>query len=354
MTKIELLEYLNNGIESLVKDITKASFKNPKETAFILKYALSAKTAEKKRNKFEKQGEHIPSFLIASITNSCNLKCSGCYSHANQNCTKLSEMSSKEWSKVFKEAEELGVSAILLAGGEPLMRADIIKEAAKHQGILFPVFSNGTMLNDNYIKLFDEHRNLVPIISIEGDKLQTDTRRGSGIFDEVVNVMERLKINNLLFGASITVTKENINTVTNNEYLNKLHEKGCKAIIYVEYVPFEKKHIALDDLDRKYLEDKVNEIRLKQDMIVISFPGDEKESGGCLSAGRGFFHINANGSAEPCPFSPYSDTNIKNISLREALKSPLFMKLRDDGFLDKEHVGGCTLFHQKELIQDLL
>lgn len=89
-------------------------------------------------------------------------------------------------------------------------------------------------------------------------------------------------------------------------------------------------------------------------MVFIAFPGDEKSSGGCLAAGRGFFHINAHGGAEPCPFSPYSDTSLKEVSLEEALDSPLFRHLQENGNLEKEHIGGCVLFEQRDLVQKLL
>ena len=89
-------------------------------------------------------------------------------------------------------------------------------------------------------------------------------------------------------------------------------------------------------------------------MVYISFPGDEKSSGGCVAAGRGFFHINSHGGVEPCPFSPYSDVNIRNTSLKEALHSPLFMALRDGGILNDDHEGGCVLYEKRELVESLL
>jgi MoaA/NifB/PqqE/SkfB family radical SAM enzyme len=89
-------------------------------------------------------------------------------------------------------------------------------------------------------------------------------------------------------------------------------------------------------------------------MVLISFPGDEKTSGGCLAAGRGFFHINSHGGAEPCPFSPYSDINVSNTSLKEALQSPLFTKLQSGDVLMEEHAGGCVLFEKKEQLEKLL
>ena len=88
--------------------------------------------------------------------------------------------------------------------------------------------------------------------------------------------------------------------------------------------------------------------------LFISFPGDEKLSDGCLAAGRGFFHINSHGGAEPCPFSPYSDINVIETSLREALKSKLFVAIRTGDILLDEHDGGCVLFQKREEVEKLL
>ena len=113
--------------------------------------------------------------------------------------------------------------------------------------------------------------------------------------------------------------------------------------------------IVLDTESREHLASRVEKLRASQEgMVFISFPGDEAESGGCLAAGRGFFHISASGDAEPCPFSPYSDLNLRDSSLRDALKSPLFTRLRDGGYLATRHTGGCVLFEQKETVEQLV
>ena len=88
-------------------------------------------------------------------------------------------------------------------------------------------------------------------------------------------------------------------------------------------------------------------------MVYIAFPGDEKNLGGCVSAGRGFFHINSHGGAEPCPFSPYSDINVINTSLYEAINSPLFKAIKESEALKENHVGGCVLYEKKERVETL-
>ncbi len=352
--------YLTNGVEKVVKSALKASLSNPRESIFMGKYALASKKASEKRRVAESQGEHIPPFLIASITSNCNLHCAGCYSRANHACkdaVPVNQLSAEEWQKIFYEASDMGVSFILLAGGEPFIRRDIITIAAKTPDILFPIFTNGTMVDDEYLKLFDKNRNLVPILSIEGGEETTDNRRGKGVYEKLNSSMKRMKDAGVLFGASVTVTTENMKEVLSDAFVNQMYEKGAKAIIYVEFVPVteEAKHLAPGDAEREYIKRELMRLRMEhEDMVLISFPGDEKTSGGCLAAGRGFFHINSHGGAEPCPFSPYSDVNVKEIGLRAAMNSPLFKTIQAQELLMEDHAGGCVLFERREQVEAIL
>jgi len=298
--------------------------------------------------------------LIASITSSCNLHCEGCYARKNHICSdekEYAQLSAKEWNTIFKEAKDLGIGFILLAGGEPMMRKDILEKAVETPEILFPIFTNGTMINDSYIKLFDKARNLIPIFSIEGDEKKTNERRGNGIYQSLICAMDKMKENHLIFGASVTVTTSNLNEVVSENFISVLQKRDCKVIIYVEFVPVTENsyELAPQDAEREFLNNQLMELRKQYpEMLFISFPGDEKSSGGCLAAGRGFFHINPHGNAEPCPFSPYSDINVRDTSVREALHSKLFTALQNGDVLMEEHVGGCVLFERKEKVENLL
>ena len=356
----DLQAYLSEGIEILMKDVLKATAKDPRESAFMLRFAAAAAAASQKRKAAEAAGEHIPSFLIASITSQCNLHCAGCYSrcnHATVDAEPVSQLTDEEWLNIFSEADELGISFILLAGGEPMLRRDIIEAAGKRQNILFPIFTNGTILDERYFALFDRCRNLVPIMSIEGERGVTDARRGTGIYDRLIRNMDEMHQRGLIFGASVTVTTQNIREVTSDVFLQTLSDRGCKAVVFVEFVPVteEGSGLAPGDAEREYLCGELERLRSEHpEMVFISFPGDEKSSGGCVAAGRGFFHINSHGGAEPCPFSPYSDINVRNTSLRAALHSPLFTALRDGSILLDDHVGGCVLYEKRELVENLL
>ncbi|MBQ6469300.1 MAG: radical SAM protein [Lachnospiraceae bacterium] len=356
----DLQEYLTKGVETVIADAIRATLKNPRESAFMLKFAAAGKAASKRRRKLEDEGVHVPSFLIASITSKCNLHCAGCYSrcsHATVDAEPVSQLTNEEWSRIFDEADELGISFILLAGGEPMLRRDVIEAAGKKPGIMFPIFTNGTFMDERYFELFDRCRNLLPVMSIEGRREITDSRRGKGIYDRLIANMEELNRRGLIFGASVTVTTENIREVTSGDFLNSLSDRGCRVVFFVEFVPVteESRELAPGDKEREYLTGEISRLRKEHpEMVYVSFPGDEKSSGGCVAAGRGFFHINSHGGAEPCPFSPYSDTNVRNTSLREALHSPLFMALRDGGILMDDHEGGCVLYEKRELVESIL
>ena len=284
----DLQNYLIEGVERIVSEAVKATLKNPKHSAFMLKFAAVSRSASKKRRQAEDKGEHIPPFLIASITSKCNLHCAGCYSRCNYatvDSEPVKQLTSDEWLKVFDEADELGVSFILLAGGEPMLRRDIIESAGRKQNILFPIFTNGTFIDDRYFELFDKCRNLIPIMSIEGNRKITDERRGSGIYDKLISNMDEFKKRGLIFGASVTVTTKNYREVCSDVFLNKLADRGCKAVIFVEYVPVteESQELALNDTERYFLQKEIFRLRNERpDMVYISFPGDEKSSGGCV------------------------------------------------------------------------
>ncbi|MBR3016693.1 MAG: radical SAM protein [Clostridia bacterium] len=356
----DIQAYMTKGVEQVVADAIKATLKNPRESAFMLRFAAASRAASKRRAKLEKDGEHVPPFLIAGITSKCNLHCAGCYSrcnHATVDAEPVAQMTGEEWGRVFSEADDMGISFILLAGGEPMLRRDIIEAAGERPNILFPIFTNGTFIDDQYLSLFDRCRNLLPIMSIEGNREVTDARRGKGIYDRLIANMDAFQTKGLIFGASVTVTTENLKEVSSDSFIQSLSDRGCKAVIFVEFVPVteDSKELAPGDAEREYLAGEIDRLRREvPEMVFISFPGDEKNSGGCLAAGRGFFHINSHGGAEPCPFSPYSDVNVRDKGLKGALNSALFTALQSGGLLADDHKGGCVLYEKRDQVQALL
>ena len=356
----DLQKHIEKGIKKIITDSMKAALKNPKESAFLVRFMAASSRAAAAREKLEAEGFHVPGFLIASVTSSCNLHCAGCYSRCINTTTDdvpRGQLTGEEWENIFKEAKELGICYILIAGGEPLIRKDILSAAGRNRDIMFPVFTNGTFIDDEYLKLFYDCRNIIPVMSIEGGRETTDERRGEGIYDKLTANMDIFRKKGIEFGASVTVTTENLSEVMSAEFVSDLAGKGCKLILFIEFVPVteEAAHLAPGDEERKRMEEVMMKLReIYPELLLLSFPGDELAMGGCMAAGREFFHINSTGGAEPCPFSPFSDINVKEKSLKEALRSPLFTGLRESGILKEQHTGGCVLYERQAEVQALL
>ncbi len=354
-SNIMLSKMLNRSIEFLMEDFIKIALKDFASAKSIIKIALEQRNSQKIRVKYEEKGLHVPPFMIASITSVCNLRCRGCYDKEKIHNNSL-ELDENQWSNIFAQGKELGISFILLAGGEPLIKGEVVKECIKFPEIIFPMFTNGMLINEEWVEIFSLARNIMPVISIEGDRCQTDKRRGKGVFQKVLSSIDLLAKKSIFYGISITITTENFENVLNDEFIGTYIDKGCRAFFFIEYIPFDSstESIVISADQREQLKVSMDELREKYRAIFIAFPGDEEKFGGCLAAGRGFVHINAIGSIEPCPFAPYSDINLKDVTLEEALNSPLLEKVRSIHELLKEHKGGCALFENREMVKELL
>lgn len=359
----DLASYMSGSIRNIMTKAYKNVLSNPREAKFAFKMQRLFEKSEKRRKKIlVKENLEVPPFLISSISTTCNLHCKGCYARSNgiaedEASSRKQTLSPQQWRAIFTEAASMGINFSLLAGGEPMMRCDILEEVAEVNDMIFPVFTNGTLIGPSYMDFLKKHLNIVPIISIEGTAMGTDERRGKGVFKRAMQSMQLLKEADLFFGTSITVTTENMHLVTSDEFISQLQSYGCKIVFYVEYVPTEPgtEHLAFADEHVAQMETVLEERRQEYaDIIFLSFPGDEKALGGCLASGRGFFHIGPDGAAEPCPFSPFSDSNVVEMGVREALKSPLFRKIRAAKALGWEHTGGCTLFEHREEIEQMI
>jgi len=356
---MDLNAFMNDGTEDILHIARRHYLKSARGTRFLARIAASFARDVKTREEHERNGLHVPPFLIASIASECNLDCVGCYAHVFGTTTRAardSELSDEAWDRIFDEANRLGVSFILLAGGEPLLRRGVIERAAKHKGIVFPVFTNGTLVDKDFLELADRSRNIVPVLSTEGSDEQTDARRGPGVSQRVRSAIEGCNSRSILWGTSLTVTTENLDEVTSDGFMRDLHARGCGLVICNEFVPVGAgtAHLALsmeghnrlmERMDAIYRDDSID------GMIVVAFPGNEEFMGGCLAAGRGFFHISQAGAAEPCPFSPFSVANVAEVGLEGALRSSFFSRVRAiEAAHADEHMGGCTLFlHRAEV-----
>ena len=179
-------------------------------------------------------------FLIASITSSLQPPLRGLLCACGGACTDggAQDMTAAEWQTIFAEASALGISFILLAGGEPHGAQGMsLRRRLLSPNMVFPVFTNGTMMDEAYLKLFERHRNLIPVFSIEGGRRATDARRGEGRlpgrrgcdgpFPQTKNTLRRFYHRN----------QSKQQRRDTGLFCRRLAPEGCGLVFFVEYVP---------------------------------------------------------------------------------------------------------------------
>lgn len=345
----------NRNIRAFFRDALRKSFQDPSLAFFLLQTLWRQGRATRIRQAWEKRGVHVPPFMITSITRQCNLQCKGCYARA-QHRPAEAEMSADKLRSVIAEASEIGVSIMLIAGGEPLTRPEILDITGDFPEIIFPLFTNGLLIDKATVKRLRKQKNVVPVISLEGHQADTDGRRGQGVYQHLLERIKMLNEQNIFFGTSLTLTRQNLATVMDEYFIRELIAAGCRLFFFIEYVPVQEgtEDMILTDEQRETELRLLESFRAKLPGLFVAFPGDEEIYGGCLAAGRGFVHISPEGRLEPCPFSPYSDASLKNMPLKEALRSEFLRTIRESDEHLSEVEGGCALWEKREWVGSLL
>ena len=92
----------------------------------------------------------------------------------------------------------------------------------------------------------------------------------------------------------------------------------------------------------------------KKAIFGMDFQNDGEFVGGCIAGGRRYLHINAKGDVEPCVFIHYSNVNIHNSTLLEALKSPLFQAYHDNQPFNNNHLRPCPMLENPTRLRELV
>jgi len=299
----------------------------------------------------KKEGCNIPWAILMDPTEACNLRCEGCWA-ADYASTASMELG--QLDRIIGEGKALGIYLYIFSGGEPLMRkADLFSLAEKHSDCVFLAFSNGTLVDEQFAENSRRVGNLALAMSIEGFETETDMRRGKGSFQAIVAAMDLLKSRGVPFGFSTCYHHFNTEVVGSSEYVDFLVEKGCRFGWYFTYMPLGK-NARLDFLaspdEREFMFRQVREFRNTKPIFLLDFWNDGEFTEGCIAAGRRYLHINASGDVEPCAFIHYANVNIRDTSLLEALKSPIFKAYSEAQPFNGNHLRPCPLLDNPDAL----
>ena len=329
-----------------------------KMTALNLGYQAAFAGTKKIRKMREIENCNIPWLILMDPTSACNLHCTGCW--AAEYGHKLN-LTFDELDNIVTQGKELGVYFYMMTGGEPLVRkADIIRLCEKHNDCAFHCYTNGTLVDEKLCEDMKRVGNLSLSISLEGFEDANDFRRGEGVYNKVLHAMDLLHENGLIFGNSVCYTSKNMDAVTSDEFFDLLIEHGSRFAWYFHLMPVGMKaspELMPTKEQREYIYHRLREVRGFEggkEIFVMDFQNDGEYVGGCIAGGRNYCHINPKGDVEPCVFIHYSGANIREKSLLECLKQPLFMAYRDHQPFNNNHLRPCPMLENPEILQEMV
>lgn len=200
-------------------------------------------------------------------------------------------------------------------------------------------------------------KNFVPAISLEGSEEANDGRRGEGVYQKVMHAMELLKAHKLPFGVSTCYTSANVDSVSSEEFFDHIIDCGALFVWFFHYMPTGNDAVVElmpNPQQREKMYHKIREYRSTKAIFGMDFQNDAQYVGGCIAGGRRYLHINANGDVDPCVFIHYSNANIYENTLLEALKSPIFMAYHDGQPFNENMLRPCPMLENPQKLRKMV
>lgn len=344
-------KFLFRGIEEIDREFLKNAV-----LTFGIDLGLIGTSTIRKRRGIEQC--NIPWVVLLDPTSACNMKCKGCWSAEyghNSNLT-LDEI-----RRIISQSRELGTHFFMYTGGEPLIRKkDILTVAKEFPDCIFLAFTNATLIDDEFCEDMKKCGNLALALSIEGSEQTNDNRRGEGAYKTTIEAMQMLKRHKCLFGTSICYTSKNYESVTSDEFYDFMIENGVRYMWYFHYMPVGNSadtSLLLTPQQREHvyraIRDKRNS-KTGKPVFTVDFQNDAEFVGGCIAGGRNYFHINSEGDVEPCVFIHYSDSNIREKSILECLKAPLFRNYYKGQPFNDNMLRPCPMLENPQALRNIV
>ncbi len=338
---------LKRKLPYLSKNVKKGILDN-----FISNFLLLS--GKRRENFIKKNGFYPPLFYVISPTMHCNLKCYGCYS---ANYTRKDMLSYEKINQIIDEGKKFGIFFYTISGGEPFVRKDILDVIERNNDCYFQIYTNGSLIDGKMAERLAAMGNVFPCISVEGFEEETDERRGKGHFKKVVSAMNYLKDNGMLFGFSATATRFNNDVIVSDEFIDFYVKQGCFLGWYFNYIPIGREpdvNLMPTPEQRNYRRKRVANIRETKPIVVADFWNDGILSHGCLSGGRVYLHINANGGVEPCVFAQFAADNIFDKPMEDILNSMYFKSIRKEQMGVKNRLRPCMIIDHPHILRKVV
>lgn len=249
----------------------------------------------------EKGEPFFPAFNMISITEACNLACSGCW--VSQGGKKSLTM--EQIDGIIRESKRHGSKFFGILGGEPLMYKGLLAIFQKHHDCYFQLFTNGTLLTDDIAQQLRKVGNVTPLISIEGLEEESDRRRqASDVYQRTLRGVRACRKAGLIFGIAASICKNNYDELVTRQHIERAAREGAAYLWYYIYRPVgadARPEQALSEEQIRGLRQFLVHERLNAPVVLVDVYWDEKGQAICPGATGMSHHISPSGALEFCP-----------------------------------------------------
>jgi MoaA/NifB/PqqE/SkfB family radical SAM enzyme len=304
-----------------------------------------------------RRGDYFPPFLYISIINSCNLRCQGCWVDV---AAKQQTIAPEAFDKLLGEAKAMGNAFFGIVGGEPFMHPHLLDMLGSHPDVYFQVFTNGQFITEERAKRLRALGNVTPLISVEGNEIISDQRRGrSDVLGKTMAGLHNCLKHRVMTGVCTSVCQTNLDLV-NEKWIDRLIEMGVLYTwfhIYRPMGPDACPDLCLTPQQQLHVRKFVVEMRARKPIIIVDAYHDGEGKALCPAATGITHHINPWGDIEPCPIVQFTRESIHS---SEADPRPLRDKFLQSAFLHDfrelaaSTTRGCIVLERPDLLAALV
>jgi pyrroloquinoline quinone biosynthesis protein E len=156
-----------------------------------------------------------PYNLIAELTYRCPLRCPYCSNPLDYQRFKA-ELPSKDWLRVFAEAEAMGALQVNLTGGEPLLRDDLelLVEGAKRLELYSNLITSAQpLLRERLSGLKERGLDAVQVSLQDADRAASDKIAGTASYDQKLQVARWVKELGMPLTLNVVLHRENLDRI---------------------------------------------------------------------------------------------------------------------------------------------
>lgn len=300
-----------------------------------------------------KQGIHFPPFLFISIINSCQLRCQGCWVdvEAPRKMIELEEM-----NRIINDAKKHGNSFFGILGGEPFLHPQLLQILEAHPDCYFQIFTNGQLITDEVARELRRIGNASPLISIEGNEIVSDERRGRlQVLNKTLEGLANCRRHKLITGVATSVCQNNIELVSES-WLRRLIDLGAHYAWFYTYRvvgPKPAAELALTPEQVLQVRRFIVQMRGKLPIGIVDAYWDDRGEALCPMATGVSHHIGPGGDVEPCPIIQFATESVRDReSIYDLMTGSEF--IRDFRETAAKTTRGCIVLERPDLVRDLV